>query len=147
MKKYQGYFKPKNPQKYKGNPTNIVYRSSWELKFMNYLDIHPDIVSWSSEEVIVPYISPVDGRYHRYYPDFLITKINKEGRRETLMIEIKPYKQTVQPEVQKKQTKRYLNEVVTWGVNQAKWKAAKDFCADRNYKFMVMTENELGIKF
>jgi len=147
MATYKGYFKPKNPQKYKGDPTNIVYRSRWELKFMSYVDNHDDIISWSSEEVIVPYISPVDGKRHRYFPDFLITKINNEGKKETLMIEIKPFKQTKPPEIQTKKTKTYLNEVFTWGINSAKWAAAEEYCKDKGYKFVIMTENELGVKF
>lgn len=143
MAKYQGFFRPNNPSKYKGDPTNIVYRSSWELKFMMYLDMHGDVISWSSEECIVPYKSPIDGRWHRYFPDFVFTKKDKE----TVMVEIKPHKQTKPPEIQKKKTKKYINEVVTWGVNEAKWKAAEEFCADRKWKFMIMTENELGIKY
>lgn len=143
MATYKGFFKPKNPGKYKGNPTNIVYRSGWELKFMIYLDNHPEVVSWSSEEIIVPYRSPVDNRVHRYFPDFLVKK--KDGK--TLLVEIKPRAQTKPPEIQNKKSKRYITEVMTWGVNQAKWKAAEEYCADRKWQFLVLTEKELGIKF
>ena len=142
---YKGKFKPRNTNKYKGNPTNIIYRSLWELKLMRYLDEHPDVVSWSSEEIAIPYKSPIDGRYHRYFPDFKITKKDKEGLTSTLLIEVKPLNQTKPPEVTKKITKKYINEVATWGINQAKWKAAADFCEDRNWKFSIMTEKELGI--
>jgi TnsA endonuclease N terminal len=147
MATYKGFFKPKNPQKYNGDPTNIVYRSGWELKLMLRLDEDPQVVKWSSEELAIPYRSPIDNRIHRYFPDFLVTKINKEGIRETLMVEVKPFKQTQPPEMKTAKTKRYINEVVTWGVNQAKWKAAEEFCKDRNYRFILMTENELGISF
>lgn len=143
MATYKGFFKPKNPGKYKGNPTNIVYRSGWELKFMIYLDNHPEVISWSSEEIIVPYRSPVDNRVHRYFPDFLVKK--KDGK--TLLVEIKPRAQTKPPEIQNKKSRRYITEVMTWGVNQAKWKAAEEYCADRKWQFLVLTENELGIKF
>lgn len=142
---YKGKFKPRNTNKYKGNPTNIIYRSLWELKLMRYLDEHPDVVSWSSEEIAIPYKSPIDGRYHRYFPDFKITKKDKEGLTSTLLIEVKPLNQTKPPEVTKKITKKYINEVATWGINQAKWKAAAEFCEDRNWKFSIMTEKELGI--
>ena len=145
MAKYQGYYQPKNPKKYKGDPTNIIYRSSWELKLMMYLDTHQDIISWSSEELIIPYRSPIDNRIHRYYPDFICSKMTN-GKKEVIVIEVKPDKQTRPPDPRKK-GKRYLSEVTTWGINEAKWKAAKEFCADRKWKFMIMTEKELGINF
>ena len=148
MVKYnQGKFKPKNPEKYKGNPTEIYWRSSWELKLMLYLDEHKDVINWSSEELAIPYRSPIDGRVHRYYPDFVVTKINSEGKRETALIEVKPSKQTVAPKKQSKITKSYITEVKTWGVNEAKWKAALEFCKDRGWTFHIFTEKELGIKF
>ena len=147
MGKYQGFFKPKNPQKYKGDPTSIVYRSSWELKLMLYLDSKKDVVSWGSEEVIIPYRSPIDGKIHRYFPDFIVTKINNEGRKETAIIEVKPYNQTIPPKIPgNKNSKKFLTEVKTWGVNEAKWKAASEYCRDRNWTFHIFTEKELGIK-
>lgn len=143
----QGKFRPKNPQKYAGNPTNIVYRSSWELKFLLYLDSHPDIIEWSSEQVIIPYRSPIDNKIHRYYVDFYIKLKNKEGKIEKRLIEIKPLKQTKPPiKPAKKPTKRYVQEVKTWGVNQAKWKAANEYAKDRQMTFQILTEVELGIK-
>jgi hypothetical protein len=149
MNTYKGYFKPRNPAKYKGNPTNIIYRSRWELFFMSKLDEHPDVISWGSEEVIIPYRSPIDGRIHRYFPDFIVTMINRNGIKETKLLEIKPLAQTKPPVLTegKKKTKRYINEVMTWGVNEAKWKAAIEFCKDRGWTFQVMTERELGLTF
>jgi TnsA endonuclease N terminal len=144
---YQGYFRPKNPAKYRGNPSNIIYRSRWELKLMMYLDEHKDVLSWGSEEVIIPYRSPIDGRVHRYFPDFIVTKINKDGKKETTIIEVKPAAQTKPPVKQAKPNKRYLTEVMTWGVNEAKWKAAQSFCDDRGWSFHIFTEKELGIKW
>lgn len=146
---YKGTFRPKNPQKYKGNASNIVYRSRWELLLMTRLDEHPDVLQWSSEEVIVPYRSPMDGRIHRYFPDFLVKKRNhSNGLVETVMIEVKPKAQTKPPEVKTgKPTKRYLNEVYTWGINSSKWKAAENYCKDRGWKFQIMHEDHLGIKF
>lgn len=144
MAKYrQGFFKPLNPQKYKGDPTNIVYRSGWELRLMSHFDTHPDVIWWSSEERIIPYRSPVDGRVHRYFPDFVIGTKNVQGKTETIMIEVKPAKETVEPAKQKSASKKYLREVFTWGVNKAKWTAAEEFCKDRGWRFMVMTEREI----
>ena len=143
---YRGYFKPRNPSKYHGDPSNIIYRSSWEAKLMKYLDDHPDVIQWSSEEIAIPYRSPIDNKIHRYFPDFKVKKRNSVGIVETLMIEVKPKSQTVPPKVQKKPTKRYVNEVFTWGINSAKWKAAQQYCEERKWKFVIMTEDQLGIK-
>lgn len=143
---YQGRFKPKNPKKYLGDPTNIIYRSRWEFRFMRYIDKHPKVVQWSSEEIVIPYRSPIDGRVHRYFPDFLVKRINSDGNKETLLIEIKPEHQTKPPQKQGRVTKKYLNEVKTWGINQAKWEAAERYCEDRGWKFEKFTERHLGIK-
>jgi hypothetical protein len=142
---YSGLFKPRNPQKYIGDPTNIVYRSSWECKVMSWLDNNDSVVSWASEELIVPYISPVDNRRHRYFPDFIIKVKTKDGKLKTMMLEVKPRKQTVQPEPRKRVTKQYLNEITTYSVNQAKWKAANEYCLDRGWEFKLITEDHLGI--
>lgn len=147
MAKYQGYFKPRNPQKYKGDPTNIIYRSRWELLVMSRFDKDPNVIWWSSEETVIPYRSPVDNRIHRYYVDFT-ARLNKPGGgTRTVLIEVKPYKQTQPPTITegKKKSRRYVNEVMTWGVNSAKWKAARAYCKDRGFEFMIMTEHELGI--
>lgn len=144
-KSYKGSFRPKNPTKYRGDPSGIVFRSSWELKFMNYLDAHPDVLEWSSEEFFIPYRSPVDGQYHRYFPDFWIRQRNKDGIEEVLVVEIKPKKQTEPPVVQTRKTKRYITEVMTWGVNSAKWQAATEFCRKKDWKFRILTEQHLGI--
>ena len=142
---YKGFFRPKYPKKYKGDPTNIIYRSLWEAKLMSYLDQHSDVIQWSSEEFSIPYRSPIDGRLHRYFPDFYVKMKNKEGIVETVVIEVKPASQTKPPKIQTKPTKKYITEVKTWGVNSAKWKAAVEFCKDRNWIFKIMTEKELGI--
>ena len=143
---HKGYFKPRNPSKYMGDPTTIIYRSSWELKLMRYLDSHSDVIKWASEEFSIPYVSPIDGKVHRYFPDFLVKKRNQNKSIETVVIEVKPKIQTTAPTVQKKANKRYIREVYTWGVNSAKWEAAKRYCDYREWKFVIMTEHELGIK-
>jgi len=142
---YSGLFKPRNPSKYIGDYKNIVYRSSWECKVMDWLDRNPDVIAWGSEELTVPYKSPVDGRFHRYFPDFLIKLKTRDNKLKTLMIEVKPKKQTQPPAQQKRKTKQYINEVTTWGVNQAKWKAANEYCMDRGWEFKILTEDHLGL--
>lgn len=112
---------------------------------MTWLDKNPSIVSWASEELTVPYVSPVDGKCHRYFPDFLVKVKTKDGKTKTMMLEVKPKKQTQEPQQQKRVTKRYITEVVTWGVNQAKWKAATEYCLDRGWEFKVITEDHLGL--
>jgi hypothetical protein len=139
---HQGKFIPKNPNKYSGNVKNIVYRSGYEVKFMNWCDMNDDVSEWSSEEVVIPYRSPLDKRIHRYYIDFCI-KI----RNRTYLIEVKPERFTREPSIPKRKTKRFLNEVAQYAVNQAKWKSAREFCADRNWEFKIITEKELGIKY
>jgi len=142
---YRGLFKPSNPQKYVGDYKNIIYRSSWECRVMNWLDKNPDIISWASEELSIPYFSPVDNRWHRYFPDFLVKIKTRDGKLKTMMLEVKPHKQTKEPEKKKRVTKQYLNEVMTWGVNQAKWKAATEYCLDRGWEFKILTEQHLGL--
>ena len=137
---YKGKFRPENYKKYKGDYTKITYRSWWELKFMKYLDRQPNVLSWSSEEVIIPYKSPIDNKWHRYYPDFWVK--TKQG--ETL-VEIKPKKQTRPPKLNPKNKRRYLNEVKTWGINEAKWKAAVSVCETKGWKWQIMTEDTLTI--
>ena len=147
QKSLKGFFNPQNPQKYKGDATQIVYRSSWELKFLLYLDKHPDVIEYSSEEIIIPYLSPVDGKYHRYFPDFFVKMKTKDNKVKNVLIEIKPQAQTIEPVKKNKINRTYINEVFTWGVNQAKWEAAKEYCKKRNWDFMILTEKDLGIKY
>ena len=142
---YSGLFKPRNPQKYVGDPNNIVYRSSWEVKVMTWLDLNDSILSWASEELIVPYKSPIDGKWHRYFPDFLVKMRTKDGQLKTMMLEVKPKKETAPPPKPKRITENYINAVKTWGVNEAKWKAAIEYCNDRMWEFRVITEDHLGL--
>jgi|TARA_A100001388_G_scaffold260744_1_gene229002 hypothetical protein len=143
---YKGKYSPSYPRKYKGDPTNIVYRSLWERKFMVYCDLNENILEWGSEEIVLPYRSPVDGRVHRYFPDFYIKVKESTGRIKKMIIEIKPKRQCSPPSKPKKQTKGYLREAYEYAKNQAKWEAASEWCKDRGYIFKVFTEKELGIK-
>jgi hypothetical protein len=141
---YKGWFKPKNPGKYKGDASNIVYRSTWEVRVMKWLDEHPQVIWWGSEELPIPYISPVDKKKHRYFPDFIAKMKLKDGKVMTYIIEVKPLAQTKMP-TQKRKTSRYLQEMATYAVNQEKWRAADIFCQEHGWKFLVVTEKELGI--
>jgi len=140
---YKGKYQPSNPKKYKGDPTNIIYRSLWERKFMVYCDTNENILEWFSEEIAVPYRSPIDNKIHRYFPDFYIKVKESTGQIKKYLIEIKPKKQTIEPIPQKRKTKGYIYEVYEYAKNQAKWKAAQEFCEDRQWEFKVLTEDDL----
>lgn len=142
---HQGKYKVKHPEKYKGDPTDVIYRSSWELKFMNWCDANSAVIEWSSETTVIPYVCPTDNRPHRYFIDFKIRVKTKDGIK-TYLVEIKPDKQTRPPETPKRRTKQYINEVMTWGKNEAKWRYAREYCKDRGYEFVILTEFHLGIK-
>jgi hypothetical protein len=136
---YSGKFKPKNKSKYNGNPNNIVFRSLWEYKAFKWCDDNSQIKSWSSEEVVIPYLYEVDKKYHRYFMDLKITY--KNGR--TVLVEIKPEKETKPPEFKGRKTKRYINEGMTYIKNMNKWSAAQNYAADRGWGFEIWTENHL----
>jgi hypothetical protein len=146
---YKGKYSPANPLKYLGDPTNIIYRSLWERRLMVEFDTNQDILQWGSEEIIIPYKSPIDGRWHRYFPDFVIKMRDRGGSIKVKMIEVKPLIQTKPPapnEAGKKPSRKYLTEVARYGINSAKWKAAREFCADRGWEFVIITEKELRLK-
>ena len=142
---YRGKYYPSFPRKYKGDPTNIIYRSLWEKKFMVYCDKNAKILEWGSEEIALPYISPHDSRIHRYFPDFYIKVQENTGKIKRYLIEVKPLKQTTKPKKPKRQTKGYIREAFEYARNQAKWKAAREYCADRMWEFKVITEKELDL--
>jgi len=146
MASYKGKYKPSNYRKYKGDPTNIIYRSLWERKFMYYCDHNENVLQWSSEEYVIPYKSPVDGKWHRYFPDFWMKVRSTDGKTTTYLVEVKPKKQVEGPKPQKRKTQQYITEVATYATNKAKWKAAEEFCKDNGVEFKIITEDELGIK-
>ncbi len=141
---YKGRFTPKNPKKYAGDASNIIWRSTWEQRVMSWLDQNENVIHWASEELVIRYFNPVDQKFHRYFPDFIVKLKKRDGTVKTYVWEVKPEHQTKQP-VKKKKTKKYLEESVTYIVNQAKWKAAEEFCKDRNWEFRILTEKDLGI--
>ena len=142
---YKGKYYPSFPRKYKGDPTNIIYRSLWERKFMVYCDKNQNILEWASEEIAIPYRSPIDNRVHRYFPDFYIKVQENTGKIKRYLIEVKPLKQTTKPKKPKRQTKGYIREAFEYARTQAKWKAAREYCADRMWEFKVITEKELDL--
>lgn len=129
------------PEKYTGDPTNIIMRSSWETLFASWCDKNPSVLKWSSEETIIPYRCPTDNNIHRYFVDFKM--LLNSGK--TYLIEVKPYKQTQLPDYPGKQTNRYLTESLTFMKNQAKWSAAHNYALDRGWEFKIITEHELGL--
>jgi hypothetical protein len=145
MNTLKGRYIPRNIRKYRGDYKNIIYRSSWELKFMKYCDLNDSILEWGSEEVVIPYRSPLDNRIHRYFVDFYIKVEDMNGNIKKYLIEVKPKRQTAPPPKPKRQTKRYISEVTEYAKNQAKWKAATEFCEDRQWSFMIITEDELKV--
>ena len=139
---YKSKYIPKNTSKYVGNPNNIICRSLWERTFCKYLDENTNIIRWSSEELQIPYVSPVDNRVHMYYPDFLF-EAKRNNEIETFVVEIKPNKQTKRPEPGKKSKKTFITETVQYEINKAKWQSATNFCEKNGWKFMIITENNL----
>lgn len=145
MAKYhQGKFKAIHPDKYAGDASNIIFRSSWEMKFMRWCDNNANVVKWSSEETIIPYICGTDNRPHRYFVDFKIQVQSRDGSLKTYLVEVKPSKEVSPPTTKNK--KRYLIEAHTFIKNQSKWKYATEYCKDRGWEFKIITEKELGIK-
>lgn len=141
---YKGKYTVKNPEKYDGNPHDVVYRSHWEKLVMMWCDRTPDVKKWNSESVVIPYFYDVDKKYHRYFMDFKITFTNGK----TFLVEVKPKKETDIPKKQGKTKKRYINEAVTYVKNQNKWEAAWEYAKDRGWEFHIWTEEtltEMGI--
>ena len=142
---YKGKYKIKNPDKYLGNPSKVVFRSLWERNAFRWCENNPKVKLWNSEEVVVPYKSTVDKRLHRYFVDLLIQMDNKK----TYLVEIKPKAQTMPPKKRSRKTKKYINEQLTFVKNQDKWEAADQYAKHKGWKFQVWTEEtlkNLGIK-
>ena len=135
---YSGKYRVSKPKKYQGDPTKVTYRSLWELGAFKWCDNNPDVISWSSEETVIPFICYVDKKYHRYFIDL---KIRFKGGK-TILVEIKPDKETKPPKRPDK-SKRYINEAMTFVKNQNKWKAANEYAKDHGYEFQIWTENTL----
>ena len=145
---YSGTYKPINPKKYRGNPNQVIYRSLWERKLMVYCDHNEAVLEWGSEEVIIPYLSPWDGKLHRYFPDFYMKVRQSDNTIKKFIIEVKPKAQCKPPiKNPKRKTRRWFKEVETWGINQAKWKSATEYCNDQGMEFKILTEDHLNPKY
>lgn len=145
-KTLQGKYRPQNPEKYKGDYTNILYRSSWERSFMRWCDLTEGVKKWQSEEKCIWYFDPVTKKNRRYFPDFIVEYQRKDGITLQEMVEIKPYRQVIgPPENPKRKTKAWATAVMTYATNQAKWAAARKYCEDRGMNFRIVTEKELGL--
>ena len=145
---YKGRYNPINPKKYRGNPNQIIYRSLWERKVMVYCDKNDAIIEWGSEEVFVRYISPWDGRIHRYFPDFYMKVKQADGSIKKFIVEVKPKAQTKEPiKNPKRKTRKWFGEVKNWGINQAKWKSAQEYCKDQGMEFKIFTEDHINPKY
>ena len=140
----QGRYNMKHPEKYLGNK-NPLYRSSWEFAFMKFCDENPNVAKWASESIRIPYKNPLTGRHTIYVPDFFIAYSDKKGKQRAELIEVKPERFTKPPSPQKRKTRKHLQEIAQYGVNEAKWKSAQDFCKAQGMEFKIVTEKELGI--
>jgi hypothetical protein len=139
----QGYFVPTNPDKCI-NAGNITYRSSWEKYFFEYLDKNPKVIKWGSEVLQIPYESSVKGRLARYFPDVLMTYVDKSGETRTVVIEIKPAHETVKPKKGKRQKQStHDQQTLTYITNLQKWEAAQKYAAERGWGFRILTENDI----
>jgi len=134
----QGRFIPKNPQKYVGKSINrIFFRSSWELAFMKWLDSTDAVLRWGAEELAIPYVHPLDGKMHRYFPDMIVMYIDATGQVKKEIIEIKPYKESVlTPKATPRDQQAFL-------INQAKWASAREYASRNGATFRVLTEKTL----
>lgn len=139
---HKGKYRVQNLEKYRGDPTNVIYRSLWETKAMRRFDMDPNVVEWSSESIVIPYHDKSTGRLRRYFPDFYFKR--RDGR--CFLVEVKPLRETTPPTRNGKTEKRFLTECLTYVRNQSKWDAARRWCERRGWDFIVITERELGIK-
>ena len=140
---YKGKYTVNNVSKYVGDPTKVIYRSLWERRFMVFCDTNDKIVKWASESIVVPYISPVDNKPHRYFVDFIVKYLDKDNKETVTLIEIKPKKQCKEPPKRKRKTRSYLREMMTWEVNKAKWESARRYANEKGWTFKILTEKEL----
>jgi hypothetical protein len=142
----KGKFRPKNPLKYDGDPTQIVYRSGLEKRMMLWLDKMPSVLSWSSECLIIPYYNPMKKRPARYFPDFLVKYMDSKGETHTMVVEVKSASEQQEPKKKSRVTRRLVESFMIWETNKAKWRAAAKFCEERGWKFKLLSEHDLGVR-
>lgn len=139
---HQGTYKARNPDKYKGNPNGIVFRSGLELKFFRFFDHNKAVLQWNSEEVVVPYVSDLDGRLHRYFVD-IWAKIKGKDKVNEYLIEIKPFAFTQEPPQVSRKSQAYQRKCMEYIKNLNKWKAADKHARSKGQKFIILTEKDL----
>ena len=145
---YSGRFKPSNPIKYKGNPMKIIYRSTWELKLMKYCDNTKAIIEWGSEEISIPYYSPIDGKMHRYFPDFYMKVRQKDRTIKKYIKEVNPKKDLKAPSTNpKRRTRQWFASCKTFIINKAKFRYAEEYCTNNGLEFKILTEDHLQPKY
>ena len=135
----QGVYEVRNPNKYVGDLKKVIFRSSWELYMNQFFDNNPNVLRWSSEEIIIPYVKPTDGKVHRYFPDYWVEYKNRHGNIVEEIIEVKPSNQVFLN--RKKRVTNY--DRWTRAINESKWRAATEYCNKRGIKFQILTENQI----
>lgn len=147
---HQGQYLITKPEKYVGDPNNVVFRSGWERILMKRCEVDPNILKWASEETIVPYFSKVHRKWRRYFVDFILLVRRDDGTTEKLLVEVKPNSKAHPPVKPKRMTKkakgRLMTETIEYQVNQDKWNAAREYARRNGMRFVVMDEYALGIK-
>ena len=132
----QGNYSVQNPEKFVGQKQPFA-RSSWEMAFMRFCDSHPNITKWASENVKIPYRSPMDGKYHNYVPDFMVQYTDKDGKQHVELVEIKPSNQTTL------ENARSTGQKVQTAINAAKWTSAQEWCQRKGIRFKVINEDQI----
>lgn len=141
----KGFFIPKNKSKYVGNPDQIIWRSTWELKIMGILDGNPNVIYWSSEELVIPYYDPIRGCNRRYFPDFLVKIRTSTGEVKTAILEVKPdYQTNLRKPPPKRMSRKFISEAMDVATNHAKWEAATKFAKEQGWEFRVVTEKNFS---
>ena len=135
---------PLHPEKYIGDSKNIIARSSWEVKMFNWCDTNPQVLKYCSEELVIPYISPIDNKFHRYFPDLVMEIKDNNGVVTKYVAEIKPHKETIPPK-QTRKTKQLYEATKTYAVNSSKWAAAEVWCKKNGFVFIILTEHHLNV--
>jgi hypothetical protein len=155
----QGYYTPKNPEKYiePEGKTEVrpFFRSSYEERVFVWADLNKNVKRWGSECIAIPYILyEWSDKYrkklpkkHKYYIDLYCEILTSQGKLVKYIIEVKPLKQTEAPKPPKKKTKkskeRFIFEQATWEKNQAKWIAAQKYAVENGLEFKILTETEI----
>jgi hypothetical protein len=137
----QGYYTPKNKEKYIGDSTKIIFRSSWELNLHLFLDNNPKVLKWASEPIAIPYLKPTDKQIHKYYPDYYVEYIDKNNVLHKEIIEVKPHKQTIVSKSHNRRSKIY--EDIQFAINKAKWLSCTLFCKKHGLTFRLLTEKQM----